>query len=169
MGAEGGVCWVRAKDPEVFQNLVKPFGFLRFDEREANWEFDFEEEFGSSYAHDDYVYATWDDLGSVLNFFDLEEILSWSDDLKDPTPEHHSYGLAGFYDFTFDELCEDFQTRIDSLYHPLVWRQFQEKLVSMQKGPFPLPSFWSWTFGEWSAKVSASIRRQSFGRVTTWT
>ena len=129
MGADGGMCWIRLRNPTKYNRvceLIKPFYFLTYvdDYHESNIDW----ESGGIYSPEylvgtygtDQEFSIHDDLVEVLED-NFDEVISG----MDPTP---TYGQL-----TFLELVEDLKTRPFTDNNQISYFYLTEKSCSSYK------------------------------------
>jgi len=167
MGADGGVCWMRLRDPARYQrlcDLVRPFWWLT-DSGEADWQAEASDSWLSAnplYSAPAYIvgrYGTSQDW----DLTDLADMLRGEDaDLcSDPA-------------LTFAELIEDIDTRPGHYAHrslsgeaPMLERWVLE--VRWLYGRAGLGVLEGMTVEQWAAEMRRILIAGSVGSEETWT
>jgi hypothetical protein len=97
MGADGGVCWLKMVDRDRFEELARPFGFLRFDDYH-----DSNDEWYMKHAEDGYYYATYGTSQDLC----METMVGVIDTIKylaEEPLEASAYGMQGVHKLSFYE------------------------------------------------------------------
>lgn len=158
MGADGGVCWIEAKDEERFKELVEPFGFLFFDE--YHWS---NVEWLKENREPGKIYGTYG-TGQDLCLLDIPQLLNEIEAIQE---DDCDYAHIGFRDLTFSELAEDWETRPEFYTPGFPW-WILDRIAKRICLVFP-EGWKDVKIVDWGEELAELVIEKSTGSVETWT